>query len=125
VSCDALASAVAGAVGDLATVTTSVVHDRFGMAELSVPGVTKASALAELCGELDLAASDVVAFGDMPNDAAMLEWAGHAYVMADGHPSLLGRFDSAGSCGDAGVGRTLRVLLESATSPQPPLSGHA
>ena len=32
---------------------------------------------------------EVLAFGDMPNDLTMLEWAGTSYAMANGHPSVL------------------------------------
>lgn len=109
--CDALAAAVASAVEGRASVTTSLTHDRFGMAELSLPGVTKAATLARLCSELGVAASEVVAFGDMPNDVEMLDWAGRAFVTADAHPCLIGRFPGVGACGDAGVGRMIRTLL--------------
>ena len=34
-------------------------------------------------------ADEVVAFGDMPNDLAMLAWAGTSYAMANAHPSVL------------------------------------
>lgn len=111
VGCDELASAVAQAAGPLATVTTSLLHDAFGMAELSLPGVTKASGLARLCAERGISASEVVAFGDMPNDVAMLGWAGRGYVMAGGHPALLGRFEVVPACDDSGVGRTIDALL--------------
>lgn len=110
-TCDALASAVGRLVGDAATVTTSLDHDRFGMAELSVRGVTKATTLAEVCADLGVAASEVVAFGDMPNDREMLAWAGRGFVMDDGHPDLLDRFERAGACGEAGVGRRIVELL--------------
>ena len=35
---------------------------------------------------MGVAAADVVAFGDMPNDLPMLEWAGTSYAMANAHP---------------------------------------
>jgi hypothetical protein len=57
--------------------------------EISAAGVTKASTLALLCDELGVAADDVVAFGDMPNDLPMLGWAGTAYAMANAHPDVL------------------------------------
>ena len=79
-----------------------------------MPGVTKAQALAALCAELGLEASDVVAFGDMPNDSDMLGWAGRGYVMGGGHPSLLDRFPHAGSADTGGVGSVLRRLLADA-----------
>jgi hydroxymethylpyrimidine pyrophosphatase-like HAD family hydrolase len=57
--------------------------------EISAPGVTKASTLALLCDDLGIDAADVVAFGDMPNDLAMLAWAGTPYAMANAHPTVL------------------------------------
>ena len=107
----ALASAIATVAGPLASVTHSFTHDEFGMAELSVPGVTKGSALADLCASLRIDARDVAAFGDMPNDVEMLTWAGHGFVTANGHPELLRRFQVVESCADGGVGRRVRALL--------------
>ena len=56
--------------------------------EISGPDVTKATTLALLCDELGVAAGDVIAFGDMPNDLPMLQWAGTAYAMLDAHPTV-------------------------------------
>ena len=56
------------------------------LVEMSGPGVTKASTLELLCAERGIAPEDVVAFGDMPNDVAMLEWAGTSYAMGNAHP---------------------------------------
>jgi len=56
--------------------------------EISAPDVTKASTLALLCADLGVDASEVIAFGDMPNDLPMLGWAGTAYAMADAHPTV-------------------------------------
>jgi Cof subfamily protein (haloacid dehalogenase superfamily) len=73
------------AVGDLATVTHS---STFALLEISAYGVTKASTLAQVSDSLGVAAQDVIAFGDMPNDLAMLTWAGHSFAMADAHPEV-------------------------------------
>jgi hydroxymethylpyrimidine pyrophosphatase-like HAD family hydrolase len=81
----ALREAVAAAVGDTATPTWSV----DGLVEISAAGVTKAVALARVCARLGVDAADVVAFGDMPNDLAMLEWVGTSYAVANAHPSVL------------------------------------
>lgn len=94
-----------------ATATHSLTHNDFGLIELSAPGVTKAKALARVSAGLGIEASDVVAFGDMPNDAEMLSWAGRAFVMGNGHPDLLARFEVVASNADAGVGRTVNSLL--------------
>lgn len=38
--------------------------------------------------ERGIAAGDVIAFGDMPNDLTVLRWAGTAYAMANAHPAV-------------------------------------
>lgn len=60
-----------------------------GLLEISAPGVTKAGTLAVLCEERGIDPADVVAFGDMPNDLAVLAFAGAGYAMANAHPSVL------------------------------------
>jgi Cof subfamily protein (haloacid dehalogenase superfamily) len=60
-----------------------------GLIEISAAGVTKASGLSWVCELLDVPARKVVAFGDMPNDLPMLEWAGHGVAMDNGHPEVL------------------------------------
>ncbi len=73
-------------VGHLVTTTWSSLG---ALVEMSAAGVTKASTLELLCMERGIAADEVVAFGDMPNDLAMLQWAGTSYAMANAHPSVL------------------------------------
>ena len=72
-------------VGHAVTTTWSSVG---ALVEMSAAGVTKASTLELLCAELGVGSEDVVAFGDMPNDVAMLQWAGTAYAMGNAHPAL-------------------------------------
>lgn len=81
---DELLAAATAVVGDRVNVT----HSSFPLLEISAPGVTKASTLELVCTELGISASDVIAFGDMPNDLPMLTWAGTSYAMADAHPSV-------------------------------------
>ncbi len=57
--------------------------------EVTAEGVTKASALAELCQDLGIDRSEVVAIGDQPNDIPMLTWAGHGVAMGNSHPEVL------------------------------------
>jgi HAD superfamily hydrolase (TIGR01484 family) len=85
-SSDAMVAALTPVIGHLADLTFS--HPR-GLVEMSPPGVTKATGLAEVARELGVDAADVVAFGDMPNDLAMLAWAGRPYAVASGHPAVL------------------------------------
>ena len=76
---------VDAAVGELATTTWS---STFALVEISAAGVTKATTLARVAAEMGIGPQDVVAFGDMPNDLPMLEWAGTAYAMANAHDSV-------------------------------------
>lgn len=96
-------------VGTLVEVTWS---STFPLIEMSARGVTKATTLARLCAELDVAPADVVAFGDMPNDVPMLQWAGTSYAMADAHPTVRRIADHvAPGNDDDGVARTLADLF--------------
>jgi Cof subfamily protein (haloacid dehalogenase superfamily) len=87
---DAFVAAVEEVVGDRATVTHSSAD---ALAEISAPGVTKASGLATVATRLGVDPADVVVFGDMPNDIAAFEWVrdagGRAVAMANAHPDLL------------------------------------
>ena len=79
-----LRAITARVVGDRGTPTWSVP----GLVEISAVGVTKGWRLREVCASLGVAAADVVAFGDMPNDLDMMGWAGTSYAMANGHESV-------------------------------------
>ncbi|WP_433331376.1 HAD family hydrolase [Spirillospora sp. CA-294931] len=104
-----LAEKAAAAVGELVTVTHSSGR---GPLEMSAHGVTKASALARLCAEHDIAASAVVAFGDMPNDLPMLTWAGTSYGMGNAHPDVLAAVThKAARNDDDGVAQVLEKLF--------------
>ena len=75
--------------------------------------VTKARALVELCGRLRVGADDGVAFGDMPNDIAMLSWAGTSYAMTGAHDSVVAVADHlAPPVEQDGVARVLASLLD-------------
>jgi len=84
-SSEAMVAALAPLVGELADITFSTPN---GLVELAVPGVTKATGLAEVARRLGVARDEVVAFGDMPNDLEMLRWAGHGVAMGNAHASL-------------------------------------
>lgn len=79
-------SRAAAVVGALADATYS---GHAPVLEVSRAGVSKASALAALCGSLGVDAHDVVAFGDMPNDVPMLTWAGTSYAVRNAHPDAV------------------------------------
>jgi hydroxymethylpyrimidine pyrophosphatase-like HAD family hydrolase len=105
---DALLAEAAVLVGDVVVPTHSNGHR---LLEMSALGVSKASALAELCAEHGIAAADVAAFGDMPNDLPMLSWAGRSYAVANAHPDVLAAVDvEVASNDDDGVARTIEEL---------------
>ncbi|QIY64041.1 HAD family hydrolase [Streptomyces sp. RPA4-2] len=81
---DELAAAARAVVGSLATVTMSGP----GTVELQPCGVTKATGLALAAAHLGLASEATIAFGDMPNDIPMFDWAAHGVAMANAHPEL-------------------------------------
>ncbi|HUO40692.1 MAG TPA: HAD family hydrolase [Mycobacterium sp.] len=60
-----------------------------GLIEIVPLGISKATGVQEVAGPLDIAADDVVAFGDMPNDVPLLIWAGHGVAMGNAHPEAL------------------------------------
>ena len=96
-------------VGDAVTTTWS---SGGALVEMSAAGVTKASTLELLCAERGIAAEEVVAFGDMPNDVAMLEWAGTSYAMGNGHPLALEAADRVAPPNAAdGVAQVLEELF--------------
>lgn len=82
---DFLATALAVAGGHVEITRSS----ESALLEISGAGVSKATTLAKCCAERGVTASEVVAFGDMPNDLAMLDWAGTSYAVANAHPHVL------------------------------------
>jgi Cof subfamily protein (haloacid dehalogenase superfamily) len=107
---DQLLAAAREVVGDLAEFTHSSTD---GLLEVSAAGVSKATTLAQLCAERGIAAADVLAFGDMPNDLAMLAWAGTAYAVAGAHPEVLAAVERhTGDPVDDGVAQVLERIFD-------------
>ncbi|TDQ04998.1 HAD family hydrolase [Labedaea rhizosphaerae] len=79
-----------------------------GLIEVSAPGVTKATGLADAAARLEVDPADVIAFGDMPNDVPMLKWAGQGVAMANAHPEALAAADEVtASNAEDGVAQVL------------------
>jgi Cof subfamily protein (haloacid dehalogenase superfamily) len=96
-------------IGDRATVTHS---SSFGLLEISAPGVTKATGLAEVASAHGIPAAEVVAIGDMPNDLPMLQWAGRSYAVANAHPEVRAVADEVVASNDEdAVARLIESLL--------------
>ena len=58
-------------------------------------GVSKGTALSQLCSSKGIESKEVMAFGDGLNDIDMLQWAGHPVVMENAHPELQRAIPSA------------------------------
>ena len=89
-----------------------------GLVELAPAGITKAKTLSDLCGHLGVAQSQVMAFGDMPNDIEMLSWAGHGVAMGN----ALGSVKKIAAAvteevDEDGVARYLNAVLDARQSP--------
>jgi hydroxymethylpyrimidine pyrophosphatase-like HAD family hydrolase len=98
-------------VSDLAELSHSSSVD--ALLEIGAAGVSKASGLAVLCERQGIDAGDVLAFGDMPNDLAMLEWAGRSVAVANAHPDVIHAADEMTASNDeGGVAQVLERLLE-------------
>jgi Cof subfamily protein (haloacid dehalogenase superfamily) len=79
-----------------------------GLLEVAASGVTKASALAQLAALWDIDAADAIAFGDMPNDLEMLQWAGHSVAMGNAHVDVAAVASEIGADhAEDGVGQVL------------------
>jgi hypothetical protein len=80
--------------------------------EIAAAGVSKATGLARLCDELKVDGSEVIAFGDMPNDLPMLRFAGRAIAVANAHPEVLAAAHEVTASNDEdGVARRIEALL--------------
>jgi Cof subfamily protein (haloacid dehalogenase superfamily) len=109
---DAFTALVAGVLDGVAEATHS---SSSGIVEVSAAGVTKAAGLAWVADRLGVAAHEVVAFGDMPNDLPMFAWAGRGVAVANAHPAVLAAADDVTEANDAdGVAVYLERLLAGA-----------
>ncbi len=91
----------------------SVTYSASDFLEIMLGGVQKGEVLAALCAQLDIAAHSVVAFGDMPNDLPMLQWAGLGVAVANAHPLVLQAADVITlSNEEDGVAHLLERLIE-------------
>jgi HAD superfamily hydrolase (TIGR01484 family) len=115
-SADALLERARAELGGLAELSHSNSAD--GLLEIAAPGVSKATALAQLCEERGIGREAVMAFGDMPNDLPMLAWAGYAVAVANAHRDVLAVADEVTARNDdAGVARVLERLFTSSFPP--------
>jgi hydroxymethylpyrimidine pyrophosphatase-like HAD family hydrolase len=91
--------------------TIEACYSGAGLVEIAAAGVTKGAALGDLCAELGIDSGETIAFGDMPNDVSMLEWAGRGVAVANAHPDVLAVADEVTASNDEdGVALVLERL---------------
>jgi Cof subfamily protein (haloacid dehalogenase superfamily) len=105
---DGLAAAARALLGDAVQVVVAGEQ----LVELLPLGLTKATGLSVAARRLGTTAAQTIAFGDMPNDIAMLRWSAHGVAMADAHPELVAVADEVTAGNDAdGIAVVLERLL--------------
>jgi len=101
---------VSRTLGEIAEPTYS---SSSALVEISAAGVTKAAGLAWLCEREGVDVSQVIAFGDMPNDLPLLAWAGRGVAVGNAHPAVKEVADEVTRTNDDdGVARYLRDLFD-------------
>ena len=99
-------------VSDVAGDRVNPMHAGLPFVELMPPGVDKAFGLRRLCEERGIGADHVMAFGDMPNDVAMLEWARWGVAVGNAHDHAKAAADEITETNvDDGVSHVLEQLL--------------
>lgn len=107
---DELLALAAPALEGIVTVSHS---NGTGLIEAAAFGVSKASAVAELAARHGIGPESVMAFGDMPNDLALLSWAGTSCAVANAHPDVLAAASHViGGCTEDGVAEFLERLYQ-------------
>ena len=90
----------------------NAMHAGLPFVELMPPGVDKAFGLGRLCEERQVSPQEVVAFGDMPNDDAMLKFAGWGVAVSNAHQSTREAADEvADSNLNDGVAKVLEKMI--------------
>ncbi|MDV2415869.1 HAD family hydrolase [Corynebacterium kefirresidentii] len=90
---------------ELAHVTYSINE---GMLEVAAPKVTKRRGVEWLADHAGVDQAGVIAFGDMPNDIEMLQWAGCGVAMENAHPEVKAAADTVTVANhQAGVAKVL------------------
>ena len=98
-------------MGELVSVTRGVVGEP--LIEMGSKTVNKGRTLAQFAARHGIEAHEVIAFGDMPNDAEMLCWAGRGYAMASGEPALIKKVGrTCPPFGEDGVAQVIEAMLQ-------------
>lgn len=105
---DELAEVARQVTGDL----VGVMMAGEGVVELLPLGLTKATGLELAAQRLGVRATGAIAFGDMPNDTPMFEWAAYGVAMENAHSELKAVADEVTASHDTdGIAVVLERLL--------------
>jgi Cof subfamily protein (haloacid dehalogenase superfamily) len=105
---ETLAELVRAVAGNELSVTFSGMH----FVEVAAAGVSKALGLAEVCRRLGVDAKRVVAFGDMPNDLAMLSFVGRGVAVGNAHPDVMAEgYETTAGNDEDGVAQVIEALV--------------
>ena len=103
-----LAELVRSITGNELSVTFSGMH----FVEVAAAGISKALGLAQVCERLGIDPKRVVAFGDMPNDLAMLSFVGRGVAVGNAHPDVMAEgHETTGSNDEDGVAQVIEALV--------------
>lgn len=92
--------------------------------EMLAKGISKGATLAIMCARRGISPSEVLAFGDMPNDLDMLKWAGRSCAVFNAHPLIIAAADDVtASNADDGVAIVLERLVRGEAQGPEPLAG--
>ncbi len=99
-------------VSDISGDRANPMHAGLPFVELMPPGVDKAFGLQRLCDAHGIDAGQVMTFGDMPNDVAMLTWARWGVAVDNAHETAKAAADEVTRTNvDDGVAHILAALL--------------
>jgi len=111
----ALAEVRCGLPGLSVVQTTSPLDHASTWIECFDPGVSKGKTAAWLASELGVEPRDTVAVGNDYNDMDLLEWAAHAFVVANAPDGLRKRYRQVGLGGGGGVAEAVACWLDAGT----------
>jgi hydroxymethylpyrimidine pyrophosphatase-like HAD family hydrolase len=88
-------------------------HGGFDGVDIYPHHIDKAIGLEKLCAQINVAADEVIAFGDNTNDRTMLQWAGHGVAMANADPGTRAAANEVtASNDDDGIAIVIERLLQ-------------
>jgi Cof subfamily protein (haloacid dehalogenase superfamily) len=109
---ETLAKLVRSIVGNQLSVTFSGMH----FVEVAAAGISKALGLSRVCERLGVDPKRVVAFGDMPNDLAMLAFVGRGVAVGNAHPDVMAEgYETTATNDEDGVAQVIEALVAART----------